>query len=105
LVAELRIAQTPLGDETLALADEDCLDASAGFAPMSGGETWPERDWRRVTKAFLGHIAMTPDPAYSGAGVLAVRGAASSQSEPPATPHLDEVRAWTLTERYARAVR
>src|SRR5262245_2308847 len=30
LVAELRIARTPLGDETLELAEEGCLDASAG---------------------------------------------------------------------------
>src|SRR5262245_48632740 len=43
LVAELRIAQTPLGDETLTLADEDMLDASAGFLPMPGGEKWEGR--------------------------------------------------------------
>jgi hypothetical protein len=31
LVGAARIAQTPLGDETLALADEDCLGASVGL--------------------------------------------------------------------------
>ena len=73
LVAELRIAQTELGDETLALADEGILDASAGFMPMPDGETWPDRNLRRVDKAWLAHIAMTPDPAYETANVLSVR--------------------------------
>ena len=40
LVAEVRIAKTELGDETLALADDGCLDASAGFLPMDGGQKW-----------------------------------------------------------------
>ena len=33
LAATLQIARTPLGDETLQLAGEGCLDASAGFRP------------------------------------------------------------------------
>jgi hypothetical protein len=40
LVGVIRIARTDLGDETLALADEECLDASAGFLPFPGGEVW-----------------------------------------------------------------
>jgi len=65
LVAEVRIANTPLGQETLELADEGALDASAGFLPMPGGESWHERrTLRRISKAWLGHIALTPDPAY-----------------------------------------
>jgi HK97 family phage prohead protease len=73
LVAELRIAHTDLGDETLALADDGCLDASAGYRPLPGGEQWLTRSRVRVTKAWLGHIALTPDPAYETANVLAVR--------------------------------
>jgi phage head maturation protease len=97
LIAELRIARTPLGDETLALADDRSLEASVGFAAMPGGEQWLEnRARRRIIKAFLDHIAMVPEGAYEGR-VLAVR-APLPVSEIPAmavsTPHLDEVRAW-----------
>jgi HK97 family phage prohead protease len=101
LVAQVRIARTELGDETLALADEGCLDASAGFLPMPGGEQWEERSRVRIRKAWLGHIAMTPDPAYVDANVLAVRKAAHTDSSVLiATPNLDTVRAWQLEERY-----
>ena len=69
VIAHIRIAKTALGDETLALASEGILDASAGFLPT--GETWEGRSRRRITEAWLGHIAMTPDPAYEGANVIA----------------------------------
>jgi HK97 family phage prohead protease len=104
LVAELRIAQTALGDETLQLADEEILDASAGFLPMPGGEVWETRSRRRLNKLWLGHIAMTPDPAYLGAGVLAVRNADTptpADAAPP-TPNLDVVRGWLLGDRYSQ---
>lgn len=102
LVAELRIAKTTLGDETLALADEQSLEASVGFAVMPGGERWLEqRSRRRVTKAFLDHIAMVPEGAYEGR-ILAVRtatmtttaGLTYAPAPPAATPNLDEVHAW-----------
>lgn len=102
LVAEIRIAKTTLGDETLALADEGILDASAGYLPMEGGELWETRDRVRITKAWLGHIAMTPDPAYHGANVLAVRhndGAVVVAAVEEGTPNLDQVREWLTEER------
>jgi HK97 family phage prohead protease len=103
LVAELKIAQTELGDETLVLAEDGILDASAGYLPMAGGEKWETRNRMRINKAWLGHIAMTPDPAYETARVLAVRNAARLEAEPrPATPNLDVVRGWQLAERYDR---
>jgi HK97 family phage prohead protease len=101
LVAECRIAQTPLGDETLQLADEEILDASAGFAPME--QRWEERSLRRIVKAFLSHIALVPEAAYAGARVLDVR----TRPEDPVgplvaadTPNLDRVRAWRLQAAY-----
>lgn len=102
LVGELRIAGTPLGDETLALAEEGILDASAGYLPMPDGEVWETRNRVRITRAWLGHIAMTPDPAYETARVLAVRHAPREPIEPElvATPNLDAVRAWLLEDRY-----
>ena len=100
LLATVRIAKTRLGDDTLELADVGALDASAGFLPMRGGEQWEERGRRRrVTRAFLGHIALVPEPAYTGAQVLAVR----AQPDAPTgrTPNLDVVRAWRLEDRVA----
>ncbi len=103
LVAEIRIAKTLLGDETLALADEGILDASAGYLPMADGEVWETRERVRITKAWLGHIAMTPDPAYESAAVLAVRHNATGEvDEVAGTPNLDTVRAWLADDRLAR---
>jgi len=94
LCAEIKVARTPLGDETLDLAEDGCLDASAGFLPFPGGMVWEERSRYRVTKAWLGHIAMTSEPAYEDAAVLAVRH--QQQLTASKTPNLDQVRAWRL---------
>jgi HK97 family phage prohead protease len=76
LVAQLRISRTPQGDEALELASDRVLDASIAFAPMRDGEQYTEnRTRRQITRAFLGHIALVPDPAYEGAQVLDVRSA------------------------------
>jgi HK97 family phage prohead protease len=104
LVAELKIAKTELGDETLELADEEILDASAGFLPMPGGEKWLTRSSVRYSKCWLGHIAMTPDPSYETARVLQVRNADERKAEPVPTPNLDTVRGWLLTDRYERYI-
>ena len=101
LVAELQIAKTAEGDETLALADEGLLNASAGFGVPDGGETWPERSLRRLTRLWLDHIAMIPDPAYEGTDVLAVR---HQDGDPVVTverPNLEVVYGWRLADRYA----
>ena len=99
LVAAARIAKTPLGDETLALADDDCLGASVGFAVRGSDQELNRRDrTRTIKRAFVDHLAFVPDPAYVGAGVLAVR----SATDPPlaadlpklVTPNLDELLAW-----------
>lgn len=109
LVAELRIANTDLGTETLSLADEGCLDASAGFGLLRkngrtgpvvpNAETWETKDRRRLNHLYLAHIALTPDPAYETAQVLAVRSEALSETPtgtPVATPNLDvlELERW-----------
>jgi HK97 family phage prohead protease len=103
LVGELRIARTPLGDETLGLAEDQALEASVGFAVMPGGERWLDgRTRRRVTKAFLDHVAMVPEGAYEGR-VLSVRTAAVAVDTPrAATPNIDEVLAWMAAESLTR---
>lgn len=97
LIGELRITRSPLGDETLQLAADGDLHASAGFAPMRpGGERWStDRQTRRITKAFLGHIALVPEPAYTGAEVLSVRSGSNldGRDPQPPTPRKDEVLA------------
>ena len=107
LVAELKISDTELGKETLVLADDGCLGASAGYLPMEGGENWLTRTKVRMTRCWLGHVALTPDPAYAGAQVLSVRqnasqGATGPPDEEPETPNLDVVRGWLMDERYER---
>src|SRR4029077_18677440 len=96
LIAEVRISRTELGDETLQLAADGVLDASAGFAPIPpGGEVWESRNRCRIVKGWLGHIAMTPDPAYDGARVLAVRSA-----QTVTTPNLEELEIQRLRDAY-----
>lgn len=94
LVTEVRVAQTPLGDETLALADEEILGGSVGFAALGRHQELNRRDRvRRIKRAFLDHIAFTVDPSYAGARVLSVR---DHPKPPPAptsalvTPDLDQ---------------
>lgn len=102
LRTELRIVRTTEGDDVLALADDGLLSASIGFAPLPGGERWSvDRSSVTVTRARLGHIALTGDPAYPGARVLAVRssGLGEGAARVP-TPVLDRI----LLERRLEAV-
>jgi HK97 family phage prohead protease len=102
LVAAVRIAQTPLGDETLALADEDCLGASVGFAVRGSDQELDRRSrTRRIKRAFLDHLAFVPDPAYEGAGVLSVRSTTAPGADLPqlVTPNLDELLAFMQSRK------
>jgi HK97 family phage prohead protease len=104
LHATIRVANTPLGEETLSLADDGCLDASAGFWPELDdrgrliGLRWENPKRYRISKAFLDHVALVSDGAYGEkAGVLAVRNqAAPALAGEPATPALDalETEKW-----------
>lgn len=98
LVAAVRIAQTPLGDETLALANEDCLGASVGYAARARDVDLDKASrTRRVRRAYLDHLAFDSDPYYQGAAVLSVRSVGAPNVELPAsveTPALDELVAW-----------
>ena len=101
-MASVRIARTELGDETLALADEDCLGASVGFAVGAKDQELNRATRsRRIKTAHLDHLAFVPDPAYVGAGVLSVRGAGVLT----ATPALDELVAWLNARKRSVAAR
>jgi phage head maturation protease len=106
LVSEVRIAQTPLGDETLALADEEILGASVGFAARGRDQVFDRGTHsRRIKRAFVDHLAFTATPAYANAMPIDVRDGEplpnAANLPPLVTPALDEVRAWLQ----ARAVR
>lgn len=74
LLAEVRMAKTLLGDETLALAEDDCLSVSAGFAARTEDQRIDRRSkTRKITTAYLDHIAFVENPAYPGARVVDVR--------------------------------
>ena len=98
LRAEMRISRTAAGDDMLELADDGLVSASVGFQLI--GEDW-SADKRRVTitRAKLLHIALTGDPAYKGAKVLAVRTAGLAPVVRTATPNLDRIRLEMLAER------
>jgi hypothetical protein len=106
LVAELRIAKTELGEETLNLAAEEMLDASAGFIPIErkdgrAGEEWPQRDLRRLTWLWLDHIAMTPEPAYHDARTLSVRSDGPTEAPGPIVkPRLAHALALRAGDKY-----
>jgi HK97 family phage prohead protease len=118
LIAEVKVSRTELGNETLELAADGDLGASAGFLPLlredgSFEEEWPEKNLRRLNKVWLGHIAMTPVPAYEDAQVLAVRSAVQALTEREsghrprrgynvvvARPNLEKVRAVILQDAY-----
>ena len=88
------------------MAEEEILDASAGYLPMPDGEEWNrDRTEVRIRKAWLGHIALVPKPAYEGARVLAVREKGADGTREVSTPNLDTVRGWRLQEEFDRLSR
>jgi HK97 family phage prohead protease len=96
LLASVKVAKTPRGDETLQLADEGILGASVGYFLQKMSDVAIDRRsmLRTVKKAFMEHLAMTEVPAFVGADTIAVH---SELSEHPAaglqplnTPTLDE---------------
>jgi HK97 family phage prohead protease len=90
LRSELKISRGMGGDEALELANDGLLFASIGF--QSIGEQWSaDRSSVRVTKAKLVHIALTGNPAYPGAKVLAVRSADETPAQRILTPNLDQL--------------
>ena len=91
LRSELRISRTAEGNDALELAEDGLLSASIGFIPLA--EEWTtDRSAVKVTRARLVHIALTGDPAYPGAKVLAVRSADDKAVQRVLTPNLDRIR-------------
>lgn len=97
LIANIYVSDTPLGNETLRLAADGVLKASVGMLVRRSDQV-VKKGSRRIKRAFIDHVSLVPNPAYRGAGVLAVRQGqvlpVEDEGAPPApTPNLDEVMA------------
>lgn len=102
LVSEVRISKTLRGDDTLALAEDDCLSSSVGFGVLPSNQMLDRRLMqRRINKAWLDHIALVESPAYVGADVLDVRTpfVVAPDVVPLHTPVLDDFLADPLIRR------
>jgi phage head maturation protease len=105
LVAEVKFSETVVGNETLALADDDVLSASVGFAARGADQVFDRPNKRRrIMRAFVDHLTLTPTPAYRGAGVLSLREGiqAPDAAHLPTlvTPALDELLAWQRARKH-----
>jgi phage head maturation protease len=104
LVGAVHIAKTPLGDETLSLADEGILSVSIGFGVRGSDQVLDRASHRRrIGRAFLDHLAFPDSGAYedAGAGIMSVRSKRQEAVDLPRldTPLLDEVVAWMASRR------
>jgi HK97 family phage prohead protease len=105
LRSELLIRRGDAGDQVLDDAADGMLDGSVGFGALPEHTAWDGNNRRRITKAFLDHIALVFNPAYKGAKVLAVRSApqptAVAPGERTATPNLDAILLSRLESHYS----
>lgn len=105
LIAEIRVAQTPAGDEVLTLVDERMLWPSVGFyikrpsdQELNNRSTPPTR-W--IKRAFIEHLSLVEAPAYADVDIVAVRAEETVDpvSSPIETPMLDEWVAYLAARR------
>lgn len=103
LMGSVKIAKTPLGDETLTLAGEGILGVSVGFGVRGSDQVFNRVErTRRIRRAFVDHLAFPDNGAYEGAQIIDVRSGAVRTAEdlPPLdTPRVDEVVAWLEARR------
>jgi len=102
LIAQAKIAKTPLGDDTLTLAQEGVLGVSVGIGVRGSDQVLDRVEQRRrIRRAFVDHLAFPDNGAYEGAQVIDVRSRRRQAEDLPAleTPRLDEVVAWMEARR------
>lgn len=92
LRAELKIRRGPSFDQVLDDAADGMYAVSVGFRSAPADQEWDQqRRRRRIRRAFLDHVALTTNPAYAGAEVLAVRSVPAVSTS--TTPNLDRILA------------
>jgi len=102
LIAQAKIAKTPLGDETLTLAQEGVLGVSVAFGVRGSDQVLDRVQQKRsIRRAFVDHLAFPDNGAYEGAQVIDVRSRRRQAEDLPAldTPRIDEVVAWMEARR------
>lgn len=88
LITTMKVSDTPLGTESLQLAADGVLRSSIAFSARSQDMTVKD-GVRSIFRAFLIHVALTPEPAYEGAEVIDVRTGEPFAPDPTPTPNLD----------------
>ena len=106
LLATLRIATGPAGDEALSWAADGMLDASLGYVATPAQLRYSrDRRSRTVLAGEVAHVGLVAEPAYPTANVLDVRrsptvtGNRDAGGRPP-TPNLDAIRLDRLAAQY-----
>ena len=108
LVAEIRVANTPAGDEVLQLAEERMVWPSVGFyikRPSDqelNNRSDPGQRW--IKRAFIEHVSLVENPAYADADIVSVRSDQAADIAAAAlpqlvTPRLDEWTAYLAGRR------
>lgn len=108
LLASVKIARTPRGDDTLQLASENMLGGSVGYFVKKPSDVILNRRsmLRRVVRAFMEHFSMVESPAFVGAETVAVHDGLTAHpaagEQPLITPSLDawmddDILSWANT--------
>lgn len=97
LTAQVKIVESPAGDEVMALASQDMTSVSIGYRANKPSDVILNKRARKrdVYGAFLDHLSFVEDPAWGRAQVLSVRegpnGLAVPEGPLPHTPALDAI--------------
>ena len=108
LIAEIRMASTPAGDEALTLADERMIWPSVGFYVKQPSDqelnnrSNPPQRW--IKRAFVEHLSLVEGPAYVDVDIVSVRSdeasdIAAADLATLNTPNLDEWVAYVASRR------
>lgn len=97
LRSQVKVVKSPVGDEVLALAEENMISVSIGYRANKPSDVHLDKRAmkRDVYGAFLDHLSFVEDPTWDRAQVLSVRegpnGLEVAEGPLPQTPALDAI--------------
>lgn len=97
LTAQVKIVESPVGDEVMALASQDMTSVSIGYRANKPSDVILDKRAKKrdVYGAFLDHLSFVEDPTWDRAQVLSVRegpnGLVAAEGPLPQTPALDAI--------------